>query len=217
MALVEVDVRLVVPVACMIAWLLFLLIVGSIVAYCVWEYRRKAAERAAASMERFSQMFEAKASAAPAPPKVIPVAAERAVPGAPPAKVSALHGRERFLGKAETLLYYLLKTGIPGHEVFANVTLATVIEGSGGGFEQEQQLRNLSQCRLDFVVCDKNMRVVAAVELEAPGGADAAGAQRFKSDSLRTAGVRLIRINLKALPRREEMRILVCGPDAPGT
>lgn len=205
----------------MIAWLLFLLIVGSIVAYCVWDYRRKAAERAAASMERFTQMFEAKAIATPAPapespPKAAPVTGARVIPGASPAAVTVLHGRERFLGKAETLLYYLLKTGIPGHEVFANVTLAAVIEPSGARFEQEQQLRQLSQYRLDFVVCDKNMRVVAAVELEAPGGADAAGVQLFKSDNLKAAGVRLIRINPKALPRREELRAQVCGPDAAG-
>ena len=203
----------------MIAWLLFILIVGTIVAYCVWEYRRKAAERAAASMERFTQMFEAKPVAAPAPgssPKPAPVSAERPMPVPPPAAAAALHGRERFLGKAETLLYYLLKTGIPGHEVFANVTLASVMEGPGGGSGQEQQSRQLSHHRLDFVVCDKNMRIVAAVELEAPGGADAAGAQRFKSDSLKAAGVRLIRINPKALPRREELRVQVCGPESAG-
>ncbi|MNC85335.1 hypothetical protein D3C83_09260 [compost metagenome] len=91
------------------------------------------------------------------------------------------------------------------------------MEGPGGGSGQEQQSRQLSQYRLDFVVCDKNMRVVAAVELEVPGGVDATGAQRFKSDSLKTAGVRLIRINPKALPRRDEIRTLVCGPGAPGT
>ena len=45
----------------------------------------------------------------------------------------------------------------------------------------------------------------------------AAGEQRFKADSLKAAGIGLVRINLAALPRREEIRALVCGrPAAPG-
>ena len=120
--------------------------------------------------------------------------------------------RERFLGKAETLVYRLLKAGIPDHEVFANVTLAAVIGG-----RNEQDSRRLSQYRLDFVVCDKDMRVVAAIEVETGGAASAAGEQRFKADSLKAAGIGLVRINVAALPRREEIRPLVCGrPAAPG-
>jgi len=201
----------------MMAWFLFVLMVGAVVAYCVWDLRRKAAVREAASQERFTQMFKARTAAMPtaeALPASIPAVAGNAPAKAPPVAAAAPSGKERFLGKAETLVYYLLKTGIPDHEVFANVTLAAVAGGAGGGFDQEQQLRRFSQYQLDFVICDKNMRVVAAVELEAPGGADAAEGQRFKSDSLRAAGVRVVLINPKALPRREEIRTLVCGPGA---
>jgi len=99
--------------------------------------------------------------------------------------------------------------------VFANASLASVVGASGGESEREQQVRRLSQYRLDFVVCDRDMRITAVVEVEASGGADAAVIQRFKSDCLRTAGIRLVRINPASPPRREEIRALICGGPGP--
>jgi len=201
----------------MMAWFLFTLMVGAIVAYCVWDYRRKAALREAASQERLLQLLEAKTAAkaaADAPPASTPAADGNAPAQALPVAAAAPSGKERFLGKAETLVYYLLKTGIPDHEVFANVTLATVVRQEGGGFDQEQQLRRFSQHQLDFVICDKSMRIVAVVDVESPGGTDTAGAQRFKSDTLKAAGVRLVLVNPKSVPRREDIRALVCGGTA---
>ena len=198
----------------MMAWFLFILILGAVVTYCVWEYRRKSALREAASQERLMQLLEAKAAAKPAgdgPPASTPAAADNVPAQTPPVAAAAPSGKERFLGKAETLVYYLLKTGIPDHEVFANVTLAAVVGQEGGGFNQEQQLRRFSQHQLDFVICDKSMRIVAAVDVESPGGTDTAGTQRFKSDTLKSAGVRLLLVDPKSMPRREEIRALVCG------
>jgi len=198
----------------MMAWFLFILMVGAVVAYCVWDYRRKSALREAASQERLMQLLEAKAAAKPAadaPPAGIPAVAGNAPAQAPPVAAAVPSGKERFLGKAETLVYYLLKTGIPDHEVFANVTLAAVVGQEGGGFNQEQQLKRFSQHQLDFVICDKSMRIVAVVEVELPGGTDTTGTQRFKSDTLKAAGVRLVLLNPKSMPRREGIRALVCG------
>lgn len=200
-------------------WILFLLVVTAVIAIFVWDFRKKAAAREAASKKRFEEMFMARAGAAPqpapaAPPSTVvtPGAVAPAEPKLASPAAAAAPARERFLGKAETLVYRLLKAGIPDHEVFANVTLAAVIGG-----RNEQDARRLSQYRVDFVVCDKDMRVVAAIDLETGGAANAAGEQRFKADSLKAAGIGLVRFNLAALPRREEVRALVCGrPAAPG-
>jgi uncharacterized protein DUF2726 len=105
----------------------------------------------------------------------------------------------------------LLKTGLPDHEIFANVSLASVMALPASGGEREQQLRRLAPYQLDFVVCDKNMHIVAAVDLETAGGAEAAGIQQFKADYLKRAGVRLVRVNPAAMPRREQVRALVVG------
>ena len=55
------------------------------------------------------------------------------------------------------------------------------------------------------------MHVVAAIELEPAAAAQSAGDQSFKADSLKAAGITLLRLNPKALPRREDLRGLVCG------
>ena len=198
----------------MMAWFLFLLVVGAIVAYCVWDFRKKAALREAASRERLAQLLETRTAAKPAadtPPANIPATAGNVPAQAQPIAATGPSGKERFLGKAETLVYYLLKTGIPDHEVFANVTFAAVLRQGDGGINQEQQLRRYSQLHLDFVICDKSMRIVAVVDVESPGGTDTAGTQRFKSETLKAAKVRLVVVDPNSMPRREEIRALVCG------
>lgn len=195
------------------AWFLFLLVVACVVAVVIWDFRRKTARREAASKERFEQIFKAKATAATTPEPSSAAAPSTGAPTAPKpsAGTSALAARERFLGQPQTLVYFLLKTGIPDHSIFANATLASVLNAQGGSLDREQQLRRLSQCPLDFVVCDRDMRVVAVVDLDSPESGDTAGAQRFKADCLAAAGVRFIRINPMSPPSREEMRGLVCG------
>lgn len=198
------------------AGFLFLLVVAGVIAVVIWDYRRKAARREAASQERFERMFNAKAAAAPAPeplPATAPDGGAKSVSKSP-ASTSAFSPKERFLGRPETLIYLLLKAGVPDHAVFANVSLASVVGTPDSEAERDPQARRLSQYRLDFVICDRNMRIVAVIELDTPGGADAAGIRRFKADCLRAAGMRLVRLNPASLPRREEIGPLVRGkPD----
>jgi len=198
-------------------WILFLVVTGGVIAYFVSSYRKKVAEREAASKKRFEEMFLAQPKPAPAhTPEMSPASVPSAgappviktaqVANSPPVAVAALPARERFLDQRETLLYRLLKVSIPDHEIFANVSLASVAGG-----RNEQEMRRLAQCQLDFVVCDKNMRVVAAVEFEPTGGAQGLGDQHFKAECLKAAGINLVRVNPAALPRRDEIRGLVCG------
>jgi len=197
-------------------WYVFFLVVAGVGGILIWDFRRKAARREAASQERFEKIFKAKTPAAqtsesgPAAAQVALTAAAMPTPKTPTAVV-AFAARERFLGQPETLIYLLLETGIPDHDIFANVSLASVIAVPGGGYDREQQLRRLSQCQVDFVVCDKSMRVVAAIEVESAADPLPAGEQRFKEECFKSSGIRLIRINSAALPRRDEIRKLVAG------
>lgn len=197
-------------------WILFLAATGGVIAYFVSSYRKKVAEREAASKKRFEEMFLARPKPAPPPdmpPAPAPSAGASPVAKTPPVAVAAPPAKERFLDQRETLLYRLLKVGIPDHEIFANVSLASVAGG-----RNEQEARRLAQYQLDFVVCGKNMRIVAAVEFEPAGGAQALGDQHFKAECLKAAGINLVRINPAALPRREEIRGLVCGqPNTAGS
>lgn len=192
-------------------WFLFLLAVAGGVAFAIWNFHRKTATRKVASEARFEKIFKGPAQVPASPPPAS--AAESSTPAkTPPAASAALPAAaQRFLGQAESLLYYLLKSGLPDFEVFAGVSLARVVGASGEGREREQQLRRLAQYQLDFVICDKSMQVVAVVEVESAAGAGPAGDQRFKSDLLKQAGIRLVRINPAALPQRGQIRTLIDG------
>jgi len=195
-------------------WFVLLLVLAGVVAFVVWDYRKKAAAREAASQARFEEMFKGKAAAAaPAPDSVSPsrpapaVAAGPAPPGSTAAP--AVRAGERFLGPAAMVVFRELRAGLPDHEVFANVTLAALVSPSGSGREREQQLRRLSQYQVDFVVCDRELRIVAAVDLEGGGGVDAIGVRKFKEDCLKAARIRLLRIDAVAPPRGDEIRALI--------
>jgi hypothetical protein len=194
-----------------LGWLLFLLAVAGGVAFAIWNFHRKTAARKAASEARFEKIFKGPAQIPASPPPPASATAESSAPAKAPPAASATPpaAGQRFLGQAESLLYYLLKAGLPDSEVFAGVSLARVVGAAGEG--REQQLRRLAQYQLDFVVCDKNMQVVAVVEVESAAGADAAGDRRFKSDLLKQAGIRLIRIDPAALPQRDQIRTLIDG------
>jgi len=179
----------------------------ALLGYVLWAYHRKAAEKEAASQERLALlMVESQRGAS----------LEEAEPGAaPPAKVEPIRQapawapRERFLSQAEAVVYYLLKSALRrDHEIYVHVALAAVVTVGGTipGFEREQRLRRLAQQELDFVICDKNLRVVAAVELK---GVDTAAEMELKAECLKSADIRLIQLDPAALPRRDAIRDLV--------
>lgn len=197
----------------MIIWFLMLLGAMGAVAALIWNYQRKIAEREAASKQRFEEMLKSRptsaATAAVSPPAPVSATAAEAKPAA---AVAAAAVKGRFLGQPQTLVYRLLRAAIPDHEIFANVALSSVLNS-----KNEQEARRLAAYHLDFVVCDKAMHVVAVVEMEAGGGLQAASEQHFKAESLKAAGIRLVRIDGARPPRREEIRALVCGqPASPG-
>jgi hypothetical protein len=203
-------------------WYLFLFLaaVAVVTAVFIWDYRRKAALRESASRERFKEMLKAgplaAASAAPAVPaaRVFSESQPASVAQTPPdAPAIAYAARDRLLSQSEKLIYLLLKTGVPDHEIFSKVPLTAVLNAPGTGYDHEQQLRRLSRQVLDFVVCDKGMKIVAAVQLAA-ASPDAIVAQRIRTECLKSAGIRLITIEPGALPKRSEVRAFVCGEAA---
>ncbi|KPK19287.1 MAG: hypothetical protein AMJ67_06205 [Betaproteobacteria bacterium SG8_41] len=180
----------------------------ALLGYVLWAYHRKAAEKEAVRQERLALlMAESQRNA---------VAGEgESEPGAAPAKKlepvrqgPSWAPRDRFLSQAEAVVYYLLKSALRrDHEIYVHVALAAVVTAGGTvlGFEREQRLRRLAQHELDFVICDKDLRVVAAIELNQE---NAAPERELKAECLKSAGIRLIELDPRALPRRDEIRAL---------
>lgn len=193
-------------------WFLLALVPVVAIAYVIWAYRRKFSAKEAASRKRVALLLGESRAEPAASGNTVPAGAT-GMPGTVPAAavpVPAWTARERFLSQPETLLYYLLRVGLPDHEIFAHVSLAALVAVGQrtNAYERDQQLRRVAQHEFSFVVCDKRMRVVAAVELTR---AAAGPGQDLKVECLKAAGIRLVQVDPAALPRREELRTLVRG------
>ena len=210
-----------------LGFIFLVLIPIAAIAYIVWDYRRKTAQRAAVSAGRLTELIGAAqevqlsasppsaaeeaavAPVAPTPSPAIPSETETTKPEAPLYKA-----RERVLSPAQTLLYYLLRTGLPEHVVLARVSLAAVLEAGPGlaGFARDEQTRRLAGLTVDFVVADRNMRPVAVVEIAAAGQDSVAQTDRESARTrLAAAGVRHVELDARKLPRKEGIREAVLG------
>jgi hypothetical protein len=178
----------------------YLLILAPFIAIPIlwWNYRRKVALKEELSGARWEQLVS-----------TARVAEE---PVSPLSPASAYRRRERLLDAGQTLVYLLLKQGMPDHEILVNVALADLLDLPAGAAGQGQPQRLLAQHRVDFVVCSKSMQPVVAVDLlaaEAPAALTTA--PDFKSQCLHQAGIRHIRLLRNALPARQEIRSRVLG------
>jgi hypothetical protein len=200
-----------------LVWFLLLVLVpGGVILYLVWDHRRRAADRASASATRLHAILTA-----PAERPLVPSAEGEASVQPPPPEpktaaplILSYEARERLLTPPQALLYYLLKTGLPDHLVFAQVALAAVLEPSHAlsGFALDEQTRRLAAHALDFVVCDRNMRPVAVVELAHRDSQQETGPSR--KSWLLASGLRYVELASDALPRKEAMRALILAEQA---
>jgi hypothetical protein len=216
----------------LLGYLLLVLVPVCAIAYIIWEHRRKTAVRDAAAEGRLQELL---AVARPPPGARSPEAtrvtnpqpesgaassalAATTVLAAPP---SALYTpRARVLTPPQTLLYYLLRTGLSEYVVLARVSLASVIEAGPSltGFAREEQIRRLAALTVDFLVVDKSMRPIAVVELTRANEDGATQADRVAARArVKAAGVRYLELDSDRLPRKDGIRTLVLGDTAAET
>lgn len=200
----------------MLIYYLLALIPFALAGYVLWQYHRKSAEKEALSHERLTLLMgETQRDLLQqdaAPPPAAPEKAQAAAPGLERVltnKTPAWTRRERFLSKSEAVVYYLLKTALRrDHEIYVHVALSAVVTvgESVPAYEREQRMRRLAQHEITFVVCDKALHVIAALELtEYLTEIDA----EFKAECLKSAGIRVIQLDATALPPRDAIRTLV--------
>ncbi len=186
-------------------WYLLVLAPFIVIPILWWSHRRKAAERDSAADARWRELVSAA--------KADPAVTQTATPVTPTAARAGYARRARTLDPVQTVLYYLLKNGLPDHEVMPQVVLASVLEvpAEVTGSEREQRLRSLTQHTVDFVICNKALQPVAVIELTVHEPTARAPAEDFKTGSLAAAGIRHLRLSRKELPKREAVRSLVLG------
>lgn len=163
-----------------------------------WNHRRKQEARERMASARWSEM-------------VAGTAKSPADKSAQPVTQAAYCSQERVLDAEQTLVYFLLKSGLPEYEILTQTGLHKLLTlpSEYAGADRELRLRGLGQHTLDFVVCDKSLRPVAAVDLSGP--ALSAEAQTFRSAVLAQAAIRYVCLARTALPKRDAVRAQVLG------
>ncbi|MEO8537275.1 MAG: DUF2726 domain-containing protein [Betaproteobacteria bacterium] len=125
--------------------------------------------------------------------------------------------RPRFLSKSDNVVFLLLKAAFPRHEVFARVRLADVLQVKIGpqGMERLRAFRKIANQHVGFVVCDRDMTIVAIVDAkEADQVIDPRDQklETIKQRCLNAAQVKYICVYPPQLPRYRDLREQVLGP-----
>jgi hypothetical protein len=196
-------------------WYFVALVWIALVAGIFWAYGRKRNRAVSERAKELSALIsEAKTSARTAADTPQPGPATIAKPVVV-ASAETYARKSKLLGKSDAWLYFLFRTGLPDHEIFANVALSDIVDAAPAmnGFDREQIVRKLSQTFLNVVVCNKQLEIVAVVLYP---NADTAGAaaQNYAESCLHAAGIRIVRIEPTALPRHHQVRALVYGDAA---
>jgi alpha-D-ribose 1-methylphosphonate 5-triphosphate synthase subunit PhnG len=187
-----------------------------LVAGIFWAYAQRQKKSNTLRAREIDALISTAKKSALQPAAVVPPVAAEAPEKKALAPVSpGVSKKARLLEQRDALLYLLLRTGLPDHEVFHDLTLAEVLEPAEGvrGYEREQSVRRLAQTRLDFVVCNKRLEIVAVVMFDANGLSQ--NADRNLGSTLESAGVRLVNIDPLAMPRHQQIRGLLYADAAP--
>jgi len=140
---------------------------------------------------------------APVPVQQSQASAPQAVAAVPPATTAAAwKSRQTFLAGGAKLGFLVLKAGLPDHHVFANTRLGEVVEVPLGN-----AMVNL---RIDLLVCNKDLAIVAAVDVPVGPEGDTP-MEREKEQRLRAAGIRYFRFAPRALPKPGDVRRVIYG------
>ena len=127
--------------------------------------------------------------------------------------------RPRFLSKAESVVYLLLKAAFPRNEIFARVRLADVLQVKVGpqGMERLRAFRKIANQHVGFVICGRDMTILAIVDSKEPDQVVNPRDEKLeviKQRCLQAAQVKYICVYPPQLPRYRELREQVLGPAA---
>jgi hypothetical protein len=127
--------------------------------------------------------------------------------------------RPRFLSRAEGVVFLLLKAAFPRHEIFARVRLADVLQVKIGpqGMERLRAFRKIANQHVGFVICGRDMAIVAIVDAKEPETMINPRDQKLeiiKQRCLQAAQVKYVCVYPPQLPRYKELREQILGPAA---
>jgi hypothetical protein len=126
--------------------------------------------------------------------------------------------KPRFLSKIETIAFHHLKKAMPQHEVLAHVRLLDLFQLTAEGENEKwlEAFRLIAYLDVRFVVCDGDMVIIAAIDLENPDVTlDERQARLLlaKKRALQTVHVHYISFNAIHPPAERELRQMILSPE----
>ncbi len=119
---------------------------------------------------------------------------------------------KRPLSKPEQILYHRLVEALPDHLILPQVSFSRFLFAKGGDKSQNfARFGKVRQKVVDYLICDKSFRIIAAVELQDSSHTEEKDAERraiFKE-----AGLKLIEWDVGRMPSREDVQFKVLGND----
>jgi very-short-patch-repair endonuclease len=105
------------------------------------------------------------------------------------------------------VLYHRLVSSLPEHIVLAQLQVSRVL-GVKKGFSFHQWNNRINRLSYDFVVCSKDSTVLAAIELDDKTHESLSRAEtdRKKEQATASAGIRVLRWNVRSLPDERAIR-----------
>lgn len=112
------------------------------------------------------------------------------------------------LTQPEQVLYHRLVNALPDHMILAQVQLSRILGVKQGNNFHEWNNR-INRMSLDFVVCGKDASIIAAIELDDKSHEQASRheADNKKNKALASAGVRLVRWQVNAMPDEATIKL----------
>lgn len=108
------------------------------------------------------------------------------------------------LSDSEQVLYHRLKEALPQNEILAQVSFSRFIYTKGSDQKENLSLNNRSRQKvIDFLICKPDFSIEAAIELDDSTHIQQKDEERDKI--LNSAGLRIIRWNVKNMPSKEEI------------
>lgn len=108
---------------------------------------------------------------------------------------------KKILSSPEQILYHRLVAALPDYIILSQVQVSRVL-GVKKGFNFHEWNNRINRLSYDFIICSKDLTVVAAVELDDKSheAASRIEANGKKDKATLSAGIPLIRWNVKAMP-----------------
>jgi hypothetical protein len=115
------------------------------------------------------------------------------------------------LSERESEFYHNLIALYPNHQIFVQVALSQLINVDRNHPECDSIRARYKQLVADFVLCGRDLSVIAVIELDdrSHERADRQDADARKNKALADAGIRLVRVPAGTLPSEDALRALI--------